>query len=400
MRYRITLQRNKRGFQWDRKLSKSHIFEQIMSNLNQIFDRRFMIIIGIWTILKMVLAFQYFYLKIEFDPYHKNLQEADRFIIPLIGWTVGLFLIRILIFPAYEKISRLKLNWAWLLHIPTAFVFVLLYSFLIESLINWSHGESIAKLYKMEEMLAKNFADFLLIYPFVIGILYAFQFRASQQKEQIQNLQLESNLIQAKLNNLKAQLHPHFLFNTHNSILELMDTAPEKAKKMLDHLSSLMRSNFKFKNIQWVTLEEEIYLLNKYLSIEKVRFSDHLNYDIEIPDRLAKHPVPYMLLQPLVENAIRHGFGKGVESLNIKLRATRKDQYLILQVIDSGKGFDANLLNNFNGKGTGLSNVYNRLNLLYGKTDLIKIDNSTEGTQVVLLLPINSKINRLNNPSH
>jgi sensor histidine kinase YesM len=199
--------------------------------------------------------------------------------------------------------------------------------------------------------------------------------------------QLETQVAQARLGALKAQLQPHFLFNTLNAIVVLVrQQKGQQAEETLARFSDLLRAVLADMDAQEVTLARELEYLRLYLSIEQVRFSDRLRVEIDAPAELLDAAVPHMALQPLVENAIRHGVGQRSTPGVIAIRAGREGDSLRLSVQDDGPGFGAQ--GEPGGRGLGLGNTRARLKHLYGEAAELRIDGAEGGgARVTLVLP-------------
>jgi sensor histidine kinase YesM len=181
------------------------------------------------------------------------------------------------------------------------------------------------------------------------------------QEEKIKRLTSEKKAAEANLKLLQAQIEPHFLFNTLSNVLSLLDTNPNKGKSMLVDLIQYLRASLSKIRREKATLGQEMEMINAYLSIFKVRMGDRLQYKIDLPKNLAAVSFPPMLIQPLVENAIKHGLEPKVDGGNILIRGEEQNGMLRLQVIDTGEGFKAE-----RDAGMGLSNIRQRLLSMYG----------------------------------
>jgi len=188
--------------------------------------------------------------------------------------------------------------------------------------------------------------------------------RAMREK-QTQLLKLKNELQISQLNALKKQLQPHFLFNTLNTVSALMDEDINGARKVLSRLGGLLRVTLDSTQRDKVRLDREIDYIGNYLGIESVRYQDRLKVTYEIPGNLSGALVPSMVLQPLVENSIKHGPDATNEAVLITVQARERDERLELQVSDNGKGC-SDVSSAMNNGGIGLRNVRDRLQLLYG----------------------------------
>jgi two-component system LytT family sensor kinase len=194
--------------------------------------------------------------------------------------------------------------------------------------------------------------------------------------------QLETQVATARLGALKAQLQPHFLFNTLNAIVVLVrQQKGQQAEETLARFSDLLRAVLADMDAQEVTLARELEYLKLYLSIEQLRFSDRLRVDIDVDAELLDAAVPHMSLQPIVENAIRHGVGNRATPGVIGIRAWRAGDKLTISVRDDGPGFDG--VASGHGMGLGLANTRARLRQLYGERAELRTESGLQGGALV-----------------
>lgn len=203
----------------------------------------------------------------------------------------------------------------------------------------------------------------------VIG--YAYFNRLEKTEVEKQKSEAEQLSREAELYKLRQQLQPHFLFNSLNSINALIGTEPAQARNMVHQLSDFLRSTLRREEHQWIKLEEEVHSLQLYLEIEKVRFGNRLSTEIEIDGDAFQAQIPAMLLQPLVENAIKFGLYDTTGIAMIKLSARLEGPALQLTVENP---FDAETSSPKKGTGFGLSSVQRRLFLLFGRNDLLQTE--------------------------
>ncbi|MEO6392899.1 MAG: histidine kinase [Pyrinomonadaceae bacterium] len=213
--------------------------------------------------------------------------------------------------------------------------------------------------------LLLNFHLSLLIYWATLGIRYSSDYYHKFRERELRASQLEARLAQTKLQVLKMQLHPHFLFNTLNAISELVYRDPDVAEHMITNLSDLLRISLDNVGVQEVPLQQELDFLNKYLEIEQTRFQDRLQLSLEIDADTLDASVPNMILQPLVENAIKHGIGPRSSGGRIEIAAHRQNGTLHLRVSDDGRGLPHGEQAALR-EGVGLANTRARLAHLYG----------------------------------
>jgi len=198
--------------------------------------------------------------------------------------------------------------------------------------------------------------------------------------------QLEAELASARLDVLKTQLHPHFLFNVLNGISTLIHRDVSTADKMLTKLSILLRTALDRSNTNQVTLREETEFLNEYLAIEQLRFGESLQINFDIDDGLQDAIVPSFLFQPLVENAIKHGLEGGSRPGNVYVSCRKMEGHLRLEVSDDGVGLNTD--EDIMTSGVGLSNLQARLQRLYGGDHYVAFDDGPKGgLAVVVTIP-------------
>lgn len=192
------------------------------------------------------------------------------------------------------------------------------------------------------------------------------------QKEQKENEARKTDAIklakEAELFKLRQQLQPHFLFNSLNSINALIGSRPEEARKMVQQLSDFLRGTIKKEETQWVTLQEELQYLQLYLDIEKVRFGNRLATEINIDENTELLKLPALLLQPIVENAIKFGLYDTTGETLIRMYASLEENHLVIRVMNP---FDPDTSSPREGTGFGLKSVQRRLYLLFARTDLL-----------------------------
>ena len=196
-----------------------------------------------------------------------------------------------------------------------------------------------------------------------------------QQAEQERKLDMDQLAREAELNRLRQQLQPHFLFNSLNSISALTCTQPEKARHMIQQLSDFLRGTLRKDDQQWTTYEDELLYLQLYLDIEKVRFGYRLQTKIETEDAAMQLRLPSMLLQPLVENAIKFGLYDTLGEVTVLITARVQEDMLQVTIQNP---FDETTSMPVKGTGFGLSSVSRRLFLLFGRQDLIEVKKEAE----------------------
>jgi LytS/YehU family sensor histidine kinase len=287
-------------------------------------------------------------------------------------------------------------NWLrpLLLHI-TAAIFFSLFSLVVYVLVwrflFWSQLVAVVPFASLKNLVIADFHAGLLIYASIIGIRNALDTYRKYQEREVRAAQLESQLTQAQLDALRKQLHPHFLFNTLNTVSILIDEDTKAARNMLVRLSDLLRSTLDSAKTHEVSLKQELEFIESYLEIERMRFHDRLTVEMHIDPKTLSAQVPDLILQPLVENAIRHGIAPRSAAGTIEIRADRINGDLRLQVRDNGKGL-APGQEHFSKTGVGISNTRSRLRQLYGTDHRFDIHNLDGGGVLVnITLPFHTR---------
>jgi two-component system, LytTR family, sensor kinase len=214
--------------------------------------------------------------------------------------------------------------------------------------------------------------------------VHALDYYRHYQEKSLAASQLEAQLVQTKLHLLKTQLHPHFLFNTLNSISALLHEDVEQADLMIERLGDFLRLTLDHFTAQEVTLREELEFLNCYLSIEQIRLQERLVTAIDVQPQALDAMVPSLILQPIVENAIRHGIAPRASVGRLQIQARHERSTLLLTVRDNGPGLGPGVNGN-NAKGMGLAITRARLERLYGSRCRFELVNAAEGGLVVTL---------------
>ena len=235
-----------------------------------------------------------------------------------------------------------------------------------------------------------SFQTFVLCFAFSCAICYFFYSRSrlsavkeAMQRERIGRLSSEKGALEARLRLLQAQIEPHFLFNTLSNVLSLIDTDPGKGKLMLTDLIRYLRTSLSRTLPEATTLGQEMETVSAYLSIQKIRMGERLRFSLDVPAAVLALPFPPMLLQPLVENAVKHGLEPQIEGGEVIVKATEEGGLMRIEVIDTGPG-----LASFEHTGVGMANVRERLELLYGgKGRLILEENKPHGVRAVIEVP-------------
>jgi two-component system, LytTR family, sensor kinase len=237
---------------------------------------------------------------------------------------------------------------------------------------------------QFQELFFLNFDWEMTTYWAVVGLSHALHFHSQAQERALAAAQLQTALAEAQLQALQKQLHPHFLFNTLHTISALMHRDTEAADAMLARLSDLLRLTLDRLGIQEIPLKDELEFLEKYLEIERTRFGDRLTVQMEIEPETLDVCVPNLILQPLVENAIRHGIAPRVGGGRLHIVARRTGNRLWLMVRDNGAGLSQAKLEAFN-RGVGVSNTRSRLEHLYPGAHRFEFHQPSDGGLAVTI---------------
>ena len=231
-----------------------------------------------------------------------------------------------------------------------------------------------------------NFSEGISFYLLLLLINHVLDYHHRYQEKVLEKSQLEMQLAQAQLQALKMQLHPHFLFNTLHSISALLNRDTEAARQMITRLGDFLRLTLENSGTQEVSLQREIEFLQSYLEIEHIRFQDRMTTSVHVEPQALDAQVPNLILQPIVENAIRHGIAPRSTPGRIEIHAEHKNSVLRIQVRDNGPGLPVNRSDvNLFKEGLGLANTRARLQQLYGAAHRFELNNDPAGGLVVTL---------------
>lgn len=231
----------------------------------------------------------------------------------------------------------------------------------------------------------------IVVYWLAVGVAHGMMFYRRYRQTDAEAAALSSRLAQAELQVLKSQLHPHFLFNALNTISALMHRDVKAADRMLARLSELLRGALDHTSDQEVSLQDELSFLEAYLEIEKTRLAERLTVEVDVPANVLDARVPHMILQPLVENAIRHGVAPRAAPGTVTIRARGRRNMLDLEVVDDGPGAQPKRRLGNGGGGVGLSNTRARLEQLYGERFTFEPKNREQGGyRVAMSIPFRS----------
>ena len=289
-----------------------------------------------------------------------------------------------------ELILRLKLRppiyvkkW-WLLTL-TIISIIILFNLINSAIVEW------LKMYdpKLKVSVEKRFlSNLILDSPLVLvwtSIYYIWHYVELGSKSEIQKVRLESLVKELELKTIKAHINPHFIFNALNSIRALVDENPERARTAITELSNILRSSMQAEKMETVPFERELNIVKDYLALEHIRFEDRLQIEYDIDEDTLDQPVPPMMLQTLVENAIKHGIGKHKEGGLVRVISDYRDDHHELIVQNTGQLNELNL----NEDGFGINSTRNRLKLLFGGEATFEIRNTeNDMVEAIVKMPV------------
>jgi len=344
---------------------RREVYELIHRLLQTGWGRWLLFVVG-WTVLSLLFVpevYLFFLYRGEAIPWSRTiaLTLANAGI-------VLLFLPPIVWLARRYPIEQATWRKALMVHIPACLLFSLSHSWLYAALCYASPGTF--------HMLFLRFHPNLLTYWAIVGFTQAGDyFRRYTEREK--------QLAKAELHLLRAQLQPHFLFNSLHTISAMMHEDVQAADRMINRLSELLRQVLQSIGKHEVPLKQELDFLESYLEIERVRFQERLTLGLQVEPEALDALVPSMILQPLAENSIRHGFGSEKNAGIITLRVQRRDSHLIIRFADNGRGFPTDPPS-FT-EGLGLTNARRRLEQLYSGNNRFDVENLPDGGVVVTL---------------
>ena len=348
---------------------------------------RLAIIWGIWTFIGLVFTLQFYFASYRSE---RPTPFLDALYMQII-WAYLFALATPLVLWAVTRMPLERDNWVRnaLLHIPISIVLGVLLTALGRVLIWLRWGWPLGKPMTFESIIRfviANFTEAIGIYLLIALTGYAFSYYRRFREGQVRTLQLEAQLSQAQLQALKMQLHPHFLFNTLHSISALLNKDAEAARKMITRLGDFLRLTVENSGSQEVTLRQEMEFLSCYLEIERIRFQDRLVTHMDVAQQTLDAKVPNLILQPIVENAIRHGIAPRSTQGLIEIEAKQRNGRLRIQIRDNGPGLSTHRTSeNVFKKGLGLANTETRLEQLYGPAHSFNLRNNPDGGLIVTL---------------
>jgi two-component system LytT family sensor kinase len=342
---------------------------------------------GIWTFIGLVFTLQGYFTSYRSE---RPMLFTDSLYLQM-TWSYLWALATPLVLWASARLPIERNNWirSSLLHVPISILLSVFLTALGHILLWFYWGYRAGKPFSfasMSRFVVANFSEGIGIYLLIALTSYAYNYYRRYREGQLRTLQLEAQLSQAQLQALKMQLHPHFLFNTLHSISALLNKDVEAARKMITRLGDFLRLTLENSGAQEVTLKQEMEFLTCYLEIERIRFQNRLVTRMDLGELTLLAKVPNLILQPIVENAIRHGIAPRSSPGFIDIAAKQVNGRLRIQVRDNGPGLPEHRTsqNQFK-KGLGLANTETRLKRLYGAEHLFDLSNDPAGGLIVTL---------------
>ncbi len=350
---------------------------------------RAVLLLAGWTLVGLFFATQLYLIYARL--FERPITWGEALATTLPEWYVwGLLAPLIVALAKRVRLEHLSFSAGLKTHLLASVLFALLHLGLLlgfRGLLSWQSEAAFPWLTKLGTVFAANFHWNVLTYWTILGLAQAVEYYARFRAQELRASRLETELAQAQLQVLRTQLQPHFLFNTLNSISALMEEDVRAANRMLARLSDLLRIALETGGTHEVSLQQELAFLDRYLKIEQTRFADRLEVRLDIAPETLPAQVPTLLLQPLVENAIRHGIAARPGHGRIELRAAREDGTLQLHIRDDGPGIHG-AASPRGASGVGIANTRARLERLYASTHRFELRNRPAGgLEVWLSIP-------------
>ena len=217
-----------------------------------------------------------------------------------------------------------------------------------------------------------------------VSFYYLWHYIEINSKSDLDKVRLESLVKDLELKTIKSHINPHFIFNALNSIRALVDENPERARSAITQLSNILRSSMQAETLELAPLSRELDIIKDYLELEKVRFEERLNIEYDIQKETLSHLIPPMMLQTLVENALKHGIGRLKKGGLIRISSFFNDGQYEMSVQNTG-----HLVEPYNNDGFGISSTQSRLNLLYGKEAMFQLKEIKDGlVEAKVFIPV------------
>jgi two-component system, LytTR family, sensor kinase len=333
--------------------------------------------IGGWSTYIIVYTFFYLTLRTKEQPYFFEVLFLDAILGIVITHLMRAFILRM----GFLK-QRLDNQITYMFLTTVGFSFLFAFSSIyLEDVLNLT-SESFRQYGLLNKTLRASFGSFLFLIIWNL-IYFTYHYIEKSRQEQMDKIRLQSLVKELELKTIKAHINPHFIFNALNSIRALVDENPTRARQAITELSNILRSSMQAEKTETASLQKELNIVKDYLALEHIRFEDRLRVEFDVDENTLGQPVPPMMLQTLVENAIKHGISKRVDGGVIKIISDfNKNQHeLIVQNTGHING-------DFNPDGFGLYSTQNRLMLLYGDKAHFEIKNNSDNmVEAIVTMP-------------
>lgn len=333
--------------------------------------------IGGWSLYIIVYTFLY----LSFSETKRN----DFFEVVFLDAIIGLLTTHLMrYFILRTGILKANLDRQILYMVLTTIGFSLLYS-LMSIYVEESLGltsERFQQYSFFNKMMYASFGCFIFLLIWNL-IYFTYHYVEKSRQEQLDKVRLQSLVKEMELKTIKSHINPHFIFNALNSIRALVDEDPQRSRQAITELSNILRSSMQAEKVETAPFEKELNIVKDYLALEHIRFEDRLKVEFDIDEDTLCHPVPPMMLQTLVENAIKHGISKRIDGGVIKIKSDFRLDHHELVVQNTG-----HLNSEINPNGFGLYSTRSRLTLLYGEKAHFDIRNNAENmVEAVVSIP-------------
>lgn len=309
-----------------------------------------------WSSYMLIWIFFYFAIRTKPQPYFFETLFADAFM----GFFVT-HMMRLIIKGAGLLNTGIQKQITSILLISFVFTFVNSFCVIsLQSFFGWDEADA-GKYTFLQRIMRSSLGTFLFLLIWNL-IYFTYHYIQKSRHAALDKIRLESLVKELELKTIKSHINPHFIFNALNSIRALVDENPERARTAITELSNILRSSMQAEKVEMAPFERELNIVKDYLALEHIRFEDRLQIEYDIDEDTLDQPVPPMMLQTLVENAIKHGISRQVNGGLVKIISDFRDNHHELIVQNSGRLNDA-----ANSEGFGVTSTQNRLNLLYGK---------------------------------
>ncbi|MDB5248259.1 MAG: sensor histidine kinase [Segetibacter sp.] len=345
--------------------------------MNKTISKYWLCQIGGWS--TYIIVYTFFYLTL------RTKEQPDFFKVLLLDAVIGIVITHLMRdFIQRMGILKMRLDnqitFMFLTTVGASFLFAFA-SIYLEDTLNFT-SDTFRQYSFINKTLRASFGSFLFLIIWNL-IYFTFHYVMKSQQEQLDKVKLQSVVKELELKTIKAHINPHFIFNALNSIRALVDENPQRARTAITELSNLLRSSMQAEKVETTPLSKELNIVKDYLALEHIRFEDRLNVEYDIDEDTLGQPVPPMMLQTLVENAIKHGISKKTEGGIIKIISDFKDDHHQLIVQNTG-----HINGDFNPNGFGIYSTQSRLMYMYGEKAHFEIkNNSNNMVEAIIKMP-------------